>query len=233
MNMAIPQHIAIIMDGNGRWSKQRLLPKIAGHQKGAEVAKTICMHANKLGVKYLTLYTFSSENWGRPQKEVEGIMELLQYYVSKEAKFLNEHNIRLKIIGNLEKLSNSVRQKIDNLVASTANNTGMTAILALSYGAREEIAQAACAIAKDYKSGVITEDDINEKLLASYLYTKDIPDPDLLIRTGGDLRISNFLLWQLSYAELYFTKTYWPDFTAEQFDEAILEFEHRERRYGK
>lgn len=233
MNMTIPQHIAIIMDGNGRWSKQRLLPKIAGHQKGAEVAKAICLHASKLGIKYLTLYTFSSENWGRPQKEVDGIMELLQYYVSKEAKFLNDHNIRLKIIGNLEKLSNSVRQKIDSLVASTEHNTGMTVIMALSYGAREEITRAASAVAKDYKSGLIAESEIDEDLFANYLYTKDMPYPDLLIRTGGDLRISNFLLWQLSYAELYFTKTYWPDFTTRQFDDAILEFQQRERRYGK
>lgn len=233
LDNTLPHHIAIIMDGNGRWAKSNKVAKFSGHKKGAEVARQVIIDANKMGIKYLTLYTFSSENWSRPQDEVSNLMSLLKYYIKKEKELLNQNNIRVKVIGNLDKISSGLKQEINEIISMTQNNNGMTLVIAFSYGARDEILHATRSIAELYKKGEISLSDIDSEKFSSHLYTKDIPDPDLLIRTSGEFRISNFLLWQLAYTELYFTKTNWPDFTIEQLKESIIEFQNRERRYGK
>lgn len=230
---AIPKHIAIIMDGNGRWAKLRGVNKISGHKKGAETAKKIILNASKIGVKYLTLYAFSSENWNRPEEEVSKLMALLKYYISTEKASLSKNNIKIRIIGDLTMVSETMRAEVLDAENKTKNNTGMNLTIAFSYGSRQEILQAAVSMAEDYKCGKIDKEDINMDRFSSYLYTHDIPDPDLLIRTSGEKRISNFLLWQIAYSELYFTDTKWPDFTEEHFQKAIIEFQTRERRYGK
>lgn len=221
------------MDGNGRWAKLHALPKISGHRKGAEIAKKIILHAQKRKIQYLTLYTFSSENWGRPLGEINNLMSLIKYYVSKERESLNKHNIKVKIIGDLTKVSNDLRSEIDEVVSVTADNTGLTLVIAFSYGSRDEILYAVRSIAKLYKSQEISLNDLTVEKFSSYLDTCDIPDPDLLIRTSGEYRISNFLLWQLAYTEFYFTNVHWPDFIPEELDKALIEFGNRERRYGK
>jgi undecaprenyl diphosphate synthase len=226
------KHIAIIMDGNNRWAVSKNLPSAMGHRKGAEVAKKIIVGCLELGIPYLTLYTFSSENMNRSPEEVSNIMEILKYSLSNEINILIENNIRLKIIGDRAKLSDEINHLIDLCEEQTKNNHNLYLQIALNYGARGEIVHAQKMLCQDIISGKIDLQDVNEDVLLNYLYTKDIPDPDLLIRTSGEHRISNFLLWQLAYTELYFTKTLWPNFTLRDFKKAIANFYKRERRYG-
>lgn len=227
-----PRHIAIIMDGNGRWAKQRNLPKIAGHKKGAESVKKAIEACVENNVSYLTLYAFSSENWSRPKDEVDGLMELLAFYLGKELKQLHKKNIKLLVIGDKNRLNKDVLQKISSAEELTQNNTSLTLIIALSYGSRCEIVNAAKSIATKTLSGELDISDINESVFSENLYTSNIPDPDLLIRTSGELRLSNFLLWQMAYTELCFLDVLWPDFEKKHVAIALEEFKNRERRFG-
>jgi len=233
----IPRHVAIIMDGNGRWAKQRNLPRIMGHKAGAESVKNIVKSARELNLEVLTLYAFSSENWKRPSFEVQGLMTLLKTFLKSELQNLLDKNISLRCIGEIEKLPSDVQKILLQVIEDTARNAegkqGLILNLALSYGSRSEILRAARIMAEKCVSGQFDPEDISEKLFASHLYTAGLPDPDLLIRTGGESRLSNFLLWQLSYAELYITETMWPDFNAERFFEALKYFQGRERRFGQ
>ena len=233
----IPRHVAIIMDGNGRWAKQRNLPRIMGHKAGAESVKNIVKSARELNLEVLTLYAFSIENWKRPSFEVQGLMTLLKTFLKSELQNLLDKNISLRCIGEIEKLPPDVQKILLQVIEDTARNAegkqGLTLNLALSYGSRSEILRAARIMAEKCVSGQFDPEDISEKLFASHLYTAGLPDPDLLIRTGGESRLSNFLLWQLSYAELYITETMWPDFNAERFFEALKYFQGRERRFGQ
>jgi len=231
--LKIPQHIAIIMDGNARWAKEKNLPLKIGHKTGSENVRKIAESCIELGVKHLTIYAFSSENWDRPKEEVDYLMKLLDEYLEKETKPLIEKNIRILISGNLEKLSDSIQKKITAIENETKNNAALTLNVAFSYGSRQEIVDAAKKLALEVSSGKISVEQISETLFSKNLYNPEIPDPDLLIRTAGDLRLSNFLLWQLAYAEFHFTKTYWPDFSKKDLLQAISEFNKRERRYGK
>jgi undecaprenyl diphosphate synthase len=228
-----PEHIAIIMDGNGRWAKSKKLPVAMGHKKGAESARKIITAAQKKGIRYLTLYAFSSENWNRPQKEIDNLMKLLEYYLRTEKKSLDKSNIKIRVIGNLEKIPASLRSSVKEAKKKTSSNTGMSLIIALSYGGRQEIVDATKSILLAQKKGELSIEDINEKTFTSFLYTAKIPDPDLLIRTSGELRISNFLLWQSAYTEFYFTPVSWPDFKEENFEDALSHFKLRKRNYGK
>ena len=232
-NIIIPQHIAIIMDGNGRWAKNKNLPRTAGHKKGADSVKTAIEAACETGVSCLTLFAFSSENWLRPQKEVATLMRLLKNYLKKEVPKLHKKNIRLSFIGSRLKLDNDIAQLMNNAEKLTINNQKLHLIIAISYGSREEIIDAVKDVAKDVMAGKILFDEITEEEFSKRLWTKDIPNPDLLIRTSGEKRISNFLLWQIAYSELVFIDTLWPDFTKEDFFNAIAEYSKRERRYGK
>lgn len=227
------QHIAVIMDGNGRWAQKRGLPRAAGHRKGAETVKEIAKAANERGVRFLTLYAFSTENWQRPKDEVKTLMDLLRQYLKSDLAELHKHGIRIRFIGERYMLDKDIVESMEQLERNTADNKGMTLILAISYGGRQEIVAATKKVAEMVKKGDVAEDDIDAKLLSQLLYTKDIPDPDILIRTSGEQRISNYLLWQLAYAELFFSKTLWPDFTPEELDTIIENFYSRERRYGK
>jgi undecaprenyl diphosphate synthase len=227
-----PRHIAIIMDGNGRWAKQRHLPRAVGHQRGAEAVRRAVEGCRELGVSYLTLYAFSSENWKRPAAEVGDLMSLLRVYLRKELADLHKNNIRLRFIGNREPLAQDIIDLINHAEGTTASNTGMTLVIALNYGSQSEIVAAAKALARDTRDGRIAVDDIDESTFAGYLQTAAIPDPDLIIRTSGEKRLSNFLLWQAAYAELVFLDIYWPDFNKESLVAAIQEFTNRERRYG-
>ncbi len=229
----IPQHVAIIMDGNGRWAKRQNRERFFGHQAGAESARIIIGTANELGIKYLTLYAFSKENWRRPKDEVYSLMNLLINAVNDNLGTLKAKNIRVKIIGDKQTLPDNVQKAVDKTIESTKNNTGLTLIIALNYSSRWEITEAVKNIAKKIKNATITPEQITEQTIAEHLNTHNIPDPDLLIRTSGEYRISNFLLWQLSYAELYFTDTLWPDFRREEFIQAINDYTNRERRFGK
>ena len=229
----IPNHVAIIMDGNGRWAKKQNKERFFGHQKGAEAAKIATETASELGIKYLTLYAFSKENWNRPEDEVLRLMELLIQGVTDNLDELNELNVKLKTIGDFDNLPENVKKSVIKTVKSTKNNTGLTLIIALNYGSRWEMIEATKKIAEKYKNNEITLKDINDDLFSDNLTTKSIPDPDLLIRTSGEYRISNFLLWQISYSELYFTDLLWPDFGKQQLIEAVLDFQNRERRFGK
>jgi undecaprenyl diphosphate synthase len=233
----IPRHVAIIMDGNGRWAKQRNLPRIMGHKAGVESVKNIVKSARELNLEVLTLYTFSIENWKRPSFEVQGLMTLLKTFLKSELQNLLDKNISLRCIGEIEKLPPDVQKILLQVIEDTARNAegkqGLILNLALSYGSRSEILRAARIMAEKCVSGQFDPEDISEKLFASHLYTAGLPDPDLLIRTGGESRLSNFLLWQLSYAELYITETMWPDFNAERFFEALKYFQGRERRFGQ
>ncbi len=228
----LPLHVAIIMDGNGRWAKGKHLPRIEGHRRGVESARTIIRTAGELGVKYLTLYTFSAENWNRPQSEVEAIMKYLAYYLKKEVRELNKNNVRLEAIGQIHRLPEAVRNQLEKSKQALDKNNGLTLVLALSYGSRAEIVDATRAIAEKANSGEIDPQEIDEQLIADHLHTKHIPDPDLLIRTSGEMRLSNFLLWQISYSEVVITPTLWPDFRRSQFIDAIEEYARRHRRFG-
>lgn len=230
---SVPLHIAIIMDGNGRWAKKRNLPRTAGHEAGVEAVREVVKAAAEVGVKYLTLYTFSVENWKRPREEVTAIMRLLTRTTKREVDELNRNNVRLITTGRIEGLSPTRRRVLAVATAKTKKNTGMVLNLALNYGGRSEIIDAVKAIASSVKSGLINPIDINEELFANYLYTAGLPDPDLLVRTSGEKRLSNFLLWQTSYTELYITDVLWPDFGRKELFAAIIDYQGRERRFGK
>ena len=228
----IPEHVAIIMDGNGRWAQERGLPRIKGHEEGAQSVRAILRATQKAQVKYLTLYAFSTENWVRPKEEVDGLMNLLGTFMARYAKELLKNKIRLRVMGQIERLPPKIQKKIARLADESAKDYEYTLIIALSYGSRLEIAEAAKAIARKAAAGELDPETVDEQTVADHLYLPDVPDPELMIRTSGELRLSNFLLWQLSYAELYVTETYWPDFREEQFFQALEAFNQRGRRYG-
>ena len=229
----IPQHIAIIMDGNGRWAKSNGFQRFVGHQEGVRSVKTIVEVAGEIGVKFLTFYAFSTENWNRPKEEVDALMSLLVSTIRSETEDLNKNNIRMRAIGNIAMLPKDVQEELNETIKATAQNTGLNLVIALSYSSRWEIKNAIQNIVQDIEDNRITKDIIDDNLISAYLTTKDIPDPELLIRTSGEYRVSNFLLWQIAYAELYFTQEFWPDFRREEFFEAILDYQSRERRFGK
>ena len=228
----LPKHVAIIMDGNGRWAKQRHLPRVEGHRAGAESARIIIRTAGELGIKYLTLYAFSAENWNRPKDEVDALMKYLIHYLKSETPELNKNNVRLEVIGQIYRLPENVQEHLKKSIATLSRNNGLTLVMALSYGSRIEIVEAVRSIAEKAKQGKIDPGDINEKVISEHLWTRNVPDPDLLIRTSGEMRISNFLLWQISYTELVVTQTLWPDFRKPQFFEALEEYTRRHRRFG-
>jgi undecaprenyl diphosphate synthase len=228
----LPAHVAIIMDGNGRWAKARGLPRIEGHRVGAESARVIIRAAGEAGIKYLTLYAFSVENWNRPKDEVDKLMKYLVHYLKTETPELNKNNVRLEVIGQIYRLPETVQEHLRKSIHILEKNNGLTLVMALSYGSRPEIIDAVRSIAAKVKQGRLDPAEIDESLFAQHLYTKSIPDPDLLIRTSGEMRISNFLLWQISYAELVVTSTLWPDFRKPQFFEALEEYTRRHRRFG-
>ena len=229
----LPKHVAIIMDGNGRWAKQQGLLRALGHESGTKSVKTTIEACAKLGIEFLTLYAFSTENWNRPKLEVETLMKLLIRSLKKELSTLQENNIKLNAIGNLEKLPKSAQKELQDVIHKTKNNTRLTLTLALSYGAREEIVNAVRNISNKVKNNIISLDSIDDSIINEHLYTQNLPDVDLLIRTSGEHRISNFLLWQIAYAELYFTEILWPDFKEQDLYEAIISYQKRERRFGK
>jgi len=228
----IPHHVAIIMDGNGRWAKTRGLPKIAGHRAGAKSVREAIEAAEELDVKVLTLYTFSTENWKRPKPEIGALFRMLGEYLDKEEAKLKKNNIKFLTTGDMDGLPDAVRSRVKRVTESTSANSGLTLNLALNYGSRPEILRAARNIAKDAKSGRLDPEKIDERLFSGYLYTCSLPDPDLLIRTSGEYRLSNFLLWQAAYSELYITKKLWPDFRKGDFRKAVAEYQKRERRFG-
>jgi undecaprenyl diphosphate synthase len=228
----IPRHIAVIMDGNGRWAKERGLPRGEGHRAGAESVREVADTCIELGVKYLTLYAFSSENWNRPEAEVKALMTLLDRFLSEKSKDLKKQNIRLQAIGQLDRLPAKTRALLDKIMAQTADHTALTLVLALSYGGREEIISAARSLAAEAAAGTISPDQIDGTMFASHLQTAGIPDPDILIRTSGEMRVSNFLLWQISYAEIVIVKKFWPDFRKNDLIEAVREYQLRHRRFG-
>ena len=228
----LPTHIAIIMDGNRRWARNHNLDVKLGHKKGAETLENIVRYCNKIGIKYLTVYAFSTENWKRSKEEVGALMLLLQNYLDDFAKRADTENIRINMIGNRENLSKGLLKSIYNAVQRTENNTGLTFNVAFNYGGRDEIVKAVRSIAEDVKNNIIDIEEIDEELISKNLYTKNTPDPDLMIRTSGEIRISNFLPWQLIYSEFYFTDKLWPDFTSEDLDKAILEYNKRTRKFG-
>lgn len=227
----IPEHIAIIMDGNGRWASERGKERSYGHQAGVDTVRRITSECTRLGVKYLTLYTFSTENWNRPADEISALMGLV--LSSLEDEIFMKNNVRFQVIGNIKRLPQVVQDKLQQTMDHTAGNDAMTMIVALSYSSRWEITEAAKAIAHEVKSGKICEEDVTENLVNEHLTTSFMPDPELLIRTGGELRISNYLLWQIAYSELYFCDTYWPDFNEEDLHKAIADYQTRQRRFGK
>ena len=227
----IPQHIAIIMDGNGRWAMERGKDRSFGHQAGVDAVRRITAECTRLGVKYLTLYTFSTENWSRPAEEVSALMGLV--LTSLEDEIFMKNNVRFRVIGDRSRIPAEVNRKLDETEAHTAGNTAMTMVVALSYSSKLELVKAAQAIAAEVKDGKLQAEDISEATIASHLWTHFMPDPELLIRTGGELRISNYLLWQIAYSELYFCDTYWPDFDEEALHEAISNYQRRQRRFGK
>lgn len=229
----IPGHIAVIMDGNGRWAKQRSLMRIEGHRKGAEAVREIVRACREIGVRYLTLFAFSVENWQRPKDEVSALMVLLRDYLLSELNDLLKNGIRLRSIGDVEGLPKIIRDTLREIEDKTSGNEGMILSLALSYGGRDEIVSAARRIAGKVAAGELAESDITKEIFSQFLYTAGMPDPDILIRTSGEFRISNFLLWQLAYTELYFTEVLWPDFNRSHLVQAISDYQHRERRFGK
>jgi len=228
----LPRHVAVIMDGNGRWAKSRKQPRVFGHKNGVKSVREIAEAAAELGIEYLTLYAFSTENWNRPKLEVDTLMRLLVETLSSEIVTLNKNNIQLQAIGNLEQLPPFTRKALMKGIEDTAHNNRMVLTLALNYSARWELTEAARAIAQAVKQGQITPDEIDDKMLSRHLSTATMPDPELLIRTSGEERLSNFMLWQLAYTELYFTPVFWPDFRKADFYEAIVDFQNRERRFG-
>jgi len=229
---SLPTHVAIIMDGNGRWAKQRNLPRVEGHRHGAESVRAVVRTAGEIGIKYLTLYAFSVENWSRPKDEVDTLMKYLARYLKNEAAELHKNNVRLEVIGQIYRLPEAVQEQLAKTIDHLSRNNGLTLVLALSYGARTEMVEAVRAIATKAEAGKLDPDEIDEQVISQHLYTKNIPDPDLLIRTSGEMRLSNFLLWQISYAELVVTPTLWPDFRKKDFFEALEEFTRRHRRFG-
>jgi undecaprenyl diphosphate synthase len=228
----LPTHVAIIMDGNGRWAKQRHLPRVEGHRTGVESVRAVVRACGEVGVKYLTLYAFSVENWNRPKDEVDTLMKYLARYLKNEIGELNKNNVRLEVIGQIYRLPEFVQDQMKKTQAALAKNNGLTLILALSYGGRTEIIEATRAIAQKVKDGKLETAEINEQVISQHLYTRHFPDPDLLIRTSGEMRVSNFLLWQISYAELVVTPTLWPDFRKPQLLDALEEYGRRHRRFG-
>ena len=229
----LPAHVAIIMDGNGRWARQRGLDRVFGHHQGVKAVREVIETAAELEIGYLTLYAFSNENWGRPDEEVSALMGIMIQSLSNETETLIKNNIRLKAIGDMERLSQEVRERLSETINLTSGSTGLTLIIALSYSSRWEITMAARRISNDSRNGILNPDSITEEDFEKYLNTSGIPDPELMIRTSGELRISNFLLWQVAYAEFYFTETLWPDFGKDDFYNAIIDFQKRERRFGK
>lgn len=228
----IPRHVALIMDGNGRWAQERSLSRIEGHKEGAQSVRAVLRAAAKAGVEFITVYAFSTENWKRPPQEVDGLMKLLIGSLNAYEQELHDNKIRMRVMGQFERLPLPVRMRLQKTIDATKDYTDHTFIIALSYGSRTEIANAARQIAEKVKAGELKTKDIDEKSISEHLYLPDVPDPELMIRTSGELRLSNFLLWQLSYSEFYITDTYWPDFREEQFYEALAAFNHRDRRYG-
>lgn len=228
----LPVHIAIIMDGNGRWAKKRLLNRIKGHEKGSETVRTVVRTCREIGIRYLTLYAFSTENWQRPKTEVDALMLLLRRFLRSEQNEMVENNIRLRVIGQVDRLPSEVRKTLQETAAATKDKTAMDLILALSYGGRAEIVAMVQSLADKIKRGLIEPESITAEMVADHLYTRDIPDPDLLIRTSGEMRISNFLLWQIAYSEIFVTPTLWPDFSKDEFLQILLDFQRRERRFG-
>ena len=229
----MPRHVAIIMDGNGRWAKKQGLARMYGHKQGVETVHRITEPAAALGIQYLTLYTFSTENWNRPKEEVDALMTLLVDTIAKETPTLMKNNVRLLTIGDTERLPEGAKRKFEQCMEETSGNTGLRLVIALSYSARWEITKAMQEAVRKAQAGELKAEDVNEELVSSLMTTASMPDPDLLIRTSGELRISNFLLWQLAYSELYFTDCLWPEFTEEEFCKAIVDYQHRERRFGK
>ena len=232
----IPTHVAIVMDGNGRWADKRLMPKLAGHNAGMKAMKEIVKRASTLGVKHLTVYAFSTENWKRSQEEVGGIFKLVVVYVDNELKELHENNVKVRILGDYSMIPAESKERIDKAIETTKNNTGMQFNIALNYGGRDEIRRSVTSIAELVKDGKLEPQDITEDLIGEYLWTgkrySDSPDPELVIRTSGEKRLSNYLLWQSAYSEFVFTDVLWPDFTPEKFEEAIEEYQGRKRRFG-
>jgi undecaprenyl diphosphate synthase len=228
----LPTHVAISMDGNGRWAKQRGMPRVEGHRNGVESVRAIVRACGEVGVKYLTLYAFSVENWNRPKDEVDTLMKYLARFLKNEIGELNRSNVRLEAIGQIWRLPEAVQEQLEKTKAALAKNNGLTLVLALSYGGRTELVEATRAIAAKVKSGQLDPAEINERVISEHLYTRHSPDPDLMIRTSGEMRVSNFLLWQISYAELVVTQTLWPDFRKAQFFEALEEYARRHRRFG-
>jgi len=228
----MPKHVAVIMDGNGRWAKKRLLNRLKGHEKGAEAVRTVVRAARKLNIDALTLYAFSTENWQRPQTEVSGLMFLLRRFLETERPTLLENDIRLNVIGQIDRLPEAVRKDLKAVMAETAVNNKMVLTLALSYGARTEIVDMVRQISAAAKEGTVDPSAVTPEMVADHLYTRELPDPDLLIRTSGEMRISNFLLWQIAYAEIFFTPTLWPDFGEEEFIRILKDYQQRERRFG-
>jgi undecaprenyl diphosphate synthase len=229
---SVPRHVAIIMDGNGRWARQRHLPRVAGHREGAESVRAIIRAAGELGIKYLTVYAFSVENWNRPKDEVDALMKYLIHYLKTETPELNKNNVRLEIIGQIWRLPDNVQEHLRKSIQTLSKNNGLTLIMALSYGSRTEIVDAVRRIAEEAKKGKLEPADITEEVVSQHLWTRNFPDPDLLIRTSGEMRVSNFLLWQISYSELVVTPTFWPDFRKPQFFAALEEYARRHRRFG-
>lgn len=232
-NFSLPKHIGIIMDGNGRWAEQRNLNRLEGHRVGIESVRDIVKTSSQLGIEYLTLYSFSIENWNRPAEEVNGLMQLLEYYLRKEINDLHKNNVRINTIGKTTSLPLVVQNLLFEGIEKTKHNTGLILTLALSYSARWDIVRAAQLLAMDYKLGKINPEDINEKNFSKYLSTKDLPDIDLLIRTSGELRLSNFMLWEMAYGEIYISEKYWPDFRRDELYKSIQSYAGRERRYGR
>jgi undecaprenyl diphosphate synthase len=229
---SLPQHVAVIMDGNGRWAKQHGLPRVEGHRRGADSAREIIRTAGELGIKYLTLYAFSAENWNRPKDEVDALMKYLVHYLKTETPELNKSNVHLEVIGQIYRLPENVQEHLKKSIATLSKNNGLTLVMALSYGSRIEIVDAVRRISEEVKRGKLDPADINENVISDHLWTRNIPDPDLLVRTSGEMRVSNFLLWQISYAELVITPTLWPDFKKPQFFAALEEYARRNRRFG-
>jgi undecaprenyl diphosphate synthase len=228
----LPTHVAIIMDGNGRWARKRHLPRLEGHRAGAESARVIIRTAGELGVKYLTLYAFSTENWNRPKDEVDALMKYLVHYLKSETSELNKNNVRLEVIGQVWRLPDNVQEHLRKSIATLSKNNGLTLVMALSYSGRSEIVEAVRNIAAKVRKGLVDPADINEQMVSQHLDTRNWPDPDLLIRTSGEMRISNFLLWQISYTELVITPTFWPDFRRGELCAAFEEYARRHRRFG-
>ena len=230
--MKVPQHVAIILDGNGRWAKSKGMPRNYGHMQGAKNVEVICEEAYKMGIKYLTVYAFSTENWNRPKDEVDALMKLLRNYMKTCLKTAEKNDMKIRVLGDKTRLDEDIRTRIAELEEATKNNGGLNFQIAINYGRRDEMRRAMTALAKDCVEGKVNPDDISEAMFDSYLDTHDIPDPDLMIRTSGELRLSNYLLWQLAYSEFYFTDVPWPDFSNEELEKAVTQYNKRDRRFG-